>query len=106
MSEVEAEIAALVEEIAATGLVRVVYAPDCDVVAYVNAADLTVVPGVPHADLKVWSESGEHIGWLVYGLPVLTVEAYEADPEGHREEGLRRVTELSNGLSSTPPEGE
>ena len=90
------EIGELYEEIDSSGLAEIPFPPDCAARAFVDANAFTVTAGQPHGDLPVYDAEGNQIGVLVYGLPAMTVEEYEQDPEGHRQAGIARVEELES----------
>jgi hypothetical protein len=61
---------------------------------WVEYERFVVVDGEPHDDLEIYDADGVHIGWVVHGLPPLTIEEYERDPAGHRAAGLQRYAEF------------
>lgn len=61
---------------------------------WVEYERFVVVDGEPHDDLEIYDADGVHIGWVVHGLPPLTIEEYERDPAGHRAAGRQRYAEL------------
>lgn len=103
-SDPEGDVAALLAEIDSSGVTAIPFPPDCSVAAFVDTEAFTVVAGQGHDDLPVYGIDGEQIGVLVYGIPALTVEEYETDPEGHRQAGRDRIDAMESQLGGPADE--
>lgn len=103
-SDPEGEVTALLAEIDSTGVTAIPFPPDCSVAAFVDTEAFTVVDGQGHDDLPVYGVDGEQIGVLVYGIPALAIEEYEADPAGHRQAGRERIDAMESQLDGPADE--
>lgn len=100
----EGEVAGLLAEIGSTDVRAVPFPPDCSVAAFVDDEAFTIMGGQGHDDLTVYDIDGNQIGVLVYGLPALTIEEYEADPAGHRQAGRERIDAMESQLDGPADE--
>ena len=98
-AEVAAEFDEFYAEVLRTNLMPVgVNADETGPYGWVEYDRAVVTVGEQPPDLKVMDANGVHIGWIVNGLPPMTIDEYNnADPEALRQSGLDRIEEFKAG---------